>query len=104
MILGIIDRINLLSILPERGDIVTLKLVKDLTEKIGFSEEEIRDANLRQEGDKVLWETAKSTIKDVELSAKGVVFLYEKLKELSDKGNLDIKMVELFDKFEAAAN
>jgi len=56
MLLSILDRLLILRTLPEKGNIATLRILTDLKHKLSFTEEEIKEYNIRVENDKMLWD------------------------------------------------
>ena len=48
MKLNIAERITLLGILPKEGDFTTLKILRELQENIGLSEEDHKENNIRK--------------------------------------------------------
>ena len=99
------ERVSLLAVLPVEGNIVTLRIVRELQNQLGFSEEEIRrygiKNNTRSDGTTFIsWnpDMAKEE-KDIEIgeAAKGVIV--NQLKKLDAQGKLHISMMPLYEKF-----
>ncbi len=55
MKLNVAERVALLQILPAEGDFTTLKVLRELQEKIGFSEEDHKKYNIRRIGNNIRW-------------------------------------------------
>lgn len=56
MKLGIPERIRLLAILPEKGNLLTIKIVRELREELSFSEKEHKDFGIRTLGNNIQWD------------------------------------------------
>lgn len=56
MKLSTLDRISILSILPKQGDILTLRIVRELESTIGFTEAEHKRLNFRTENGRIYWD------------------------------------------------
>ncbi|MDD4689068.1 MAG: hypothetical protein PHE51_04900 [Eubacteriales bacterium] len=99
MILTIKDRIYLLGLLPKESNFITLKIVRKLENDLGFSEDEIKKANIRSENNSIFWDEKKIDNKNIEIGEKATDIIIERLKELSNEKKLSIDMIELYEKF-----
>ncbi len=105
MELNIAERIALLNILPFEGNIITLRVVRELQSELSFTEDEIKQwkiKNTMQPDGRgvVVWDsdfTAKT--KDIKIgdTAKGVIV--EQLKKLEQQQKLRLEMLDLYEKF-----
>jgi hypothetical protein len=93
----------LINLLPTAGDITTLRIVRDLQTELSFSEEEHAVLKLKQDGDRIQWDNSAETLKDVAVGPRGHLLIAERLQEISDKKELTLTQVALFEKFEASA-
>jgi len=97
--LNITDRIQLLDTLPAEGDIVTLRIVRDLRTELSFSEKEIEKVNLRTAGQSVQWNPEVELIKAVEIGPKALVLISTSLEKLSTNGRLSLDKLSLYEQF-----
>ena len=85
MKLTVKERFSLIRLLPQRADIITLTIARDIAEKAEFSQAEIKKLNIRQrEGGGLQW--------DDNISAKNITFAEPELhllKEQVDKLDKD---------------
>lgn len=96
------ERIIILgSIFEPTGKIIPLRIREDIRKKVDISQEEILDFDIKQEGDNVLYNTAKAT---------GKVFYFDftdlekneiklALSKLDQMGRIHVSMLDLCDKF-----
>ena len=49
------ERLRLLSLLPQKGTFVTMKVVHKLQQSLSFTEKEIADLQFREDGDRMMW-------------------------------------------------
>ena len=97
MKLSIKDRIVFEAFLPKQGNIVDIKVAKDLREKVEIQQEEMIKVNLRVEGAFTKWDAGKDfdieiEITDLEKSLlKKQVEELDKLKSINDQ-NLDLAL------------
>lgn len=100
MELNILERLMLASILPEKGDIVTLKIVQDLRLALAFTEEEIADHNISNENDRVTWNPeASEYVKEIPIGPKAMSLIIGELETRDKDKVLVADFISLYDKF-----
>jgi hypothetical protein len=100
MKLNIPDRLLLLGVIPKQGNFLTLKIVKDLIDKISFSSKELEEYQLTEKNGQVNWKTDKTDYeKDIELSGPEKAVIIDALKNLDGKKELTLDMLRIYDKF-----
>lgn len=101
MVLTFAQRILLLQILPDQGNIVTLRVVQDLRKSLAATEEEIKEHNIIVENvdgkSNIKWDPEFST--DIEMGDIAKQIIAEQLKDLNEKKELTENMVSLYDLF-----
>ena len=102
--LSVKERLVLSGLLPPEGDAVTLKIIRDLQGSLAFSEEEIAATKMSQldSGDgksRIVWDTAVSLDKDVELGPKATSIVVERLESLEKSKRLNMNQFELYERF-----
>ena len=98
MKLNIAERITLMSILPEKSNIVTMRLMQELRTILGFTDEEIREYGIKNDGDKIFW--SSDFEKEIEINQTMTVEIKKRLQEISDKNEVTVQMLPLYEKFE----
>jgi uncharacterized protein YjaG (DUF416 family) len=98
MLVGIGERIRLLNILPEKGNILTIKMVRQLREALSLSEEEHRDNNVVIQEDRVSW-NLDFPDKEIEFNDLARELIAKVLKELNEKDELTVGDVRLWEEF-----
>lgn len=99
MELTIFERLILLSILPQEGNFMTLKIVRQMREDLSFSEEEHKTLNFKQENDRIVWNQTSEKIKNVSLGEKAIEIIADALKKLDDSKKLTEQHFSLYEKF-----
>jgi xanthine dehydrogenase molybdopterin-binding subunit B len=101
MKLSIRERIVLLGCLPPQGDYVTLKIIQDLANALGFSEHEIKKFKLytKEEDQTIHWDEKAEELKEVTIGEKAMDVIVNSLKELNKKGKLTTGHLEVYEKF-----
>jgi hypothetical protein len=101
MLLSVVERLTLLGILPEQGNLTTIKIVARLREELSFDEQEHARLNFRpsDDGQRVQWDITGSMEKDIEIGPKALGVVYDALKALDDKEALTAQHLSLCEKF-----
>lgn len=98
--LTIFERLSLLSILPEEGSVVTLKVIRDLKDELGLSEHEIKDAGLVQKGNAFSISTeARGTRKAISVGETARRLIVDHLEQLSKNEKLSMDCLPLYERF-----
>lgn len=97
MKLTVLERLLLLQIMPNEGNLTTLRIVRDMARDLSFSEEEHAALNIQQENDAVTWNLGTPD-KDVKLGPKAQELIRESLARLDEQGKLRLAMLDLCDK------
>lgn len=105
MKLNIAERVALLNILPVQGNLVELKIVRELQNQLAFSETEMKHYKMKNRqapegGAFVTWDSDfNKEAKDVRIGevAKGIIV--EQLKQLESQKRLRLEMLDLYEKF-----
>lgn len=95
----ILDRILLLNLLPQQADIVTLRIIKDIKERVELSAKEMEEVKMEQVEASLKWSPEKDISKEIELSEVETKLIKEKLKEANDNKKLTLQHVPLYDMF-----
>lgn len=99
MELKIKDRIVLNMVMePQAGRYDVLKLVRKLREDLSFSEQEIKEVNLRaEEGGGYRWD--KELVKDVEIGEVTMGVIKKQFEKLDKEGRLHETHMDIYEKF-----
>lgn len=101
MELTVFERILILNILPEKADVTSLRIVRDLQSSLGFNEAEVETLGMRQEEGGVFWNQAAETVRDFPIGPKGQSIIATELEKLSKGKQLSMQMLDLYDRFVA---
>mgnify|MGYP001602716626 FL=1 len=101
MELGILDRINLLNILPAEGDVVTVRLLKKLRADLGFTEEEIKENQITSADNRVNWQESGYKV-DISIGEKATDIIKDAFKRLNQEKKLREEMLPLYETFMGA--
>lgn len=92
------DRIRLLGILPEAGNLLTIKIVRKLREALSFSEEEHKELKIVAKDDRITWDIAAKP-KEIDIGDQGKEIIEKALRGLNEKDELTVPDVGLWEKF-----
>ena len=102
MLLDAKSRLILTGILPKEGDIVTLRLLRELVGKVALSAEELQDLKVVSNPvtNLTTWDTEKDIPKEVEFNSKEVEFIMETMNKLASEKRLPADALDLYDIFD----
>jgi len=109
MLLNIAERISLLNVLPQQGNILTLRIVQELRTSLSFTEEEMEKwkiKNQKVEGGVVItWDEdfVKET-KDIKIGKAATGIIKQGLLRLDSQKQLRLDMIPLYEKFVEATD
>jgi hypothetical protein len=98
MELGILERISLLNSLPAEGDVVTVRILKKLRADLGFTEEEIKEHEIKSEDNRVMWKESDYKA-DIPIGEKATDIIKSAFKKLDREGKIREEMLPLYDTF-----
>ena len=98
MHLSVAERIHLLGLLPQSGNLLTMKIVRDLRGELGFSEKELKEWEIANDGDNISWNDQVQE-KDIEVGEKTHQMVADALKALDENGGITEQHLSLCDKF-----
>lgn len=101
MQLSVLDRVLLLNILPDKGDVTTLRIIRDLQAALGFGEEESAELGLRNSDGGVVWDNTKAKVHDIPIGPRAHVIISEALGGLEKRKQLSLQYLDLYDRFVA---
>lgn len=99
MKLSVLERIVLLSILPKEGNILTVRVVRELRKDVEFTEDELKKFSLQVENQKTVWDRNADAEVEIEISESQCGIIKGALKQLDDLKKLTQDHVSLYDKF-----
>lgn len=102
--LTIQDRINLMGMLPKRGNIMTLTIVDDILEKTKISQEVFKNIEAKPIGNNeaIAWNPKKAeefNNEEFEFTESEVSLLKQTIKELDGKKEVHMQNLRLVKKF-----
>ena len=98
MLLDIRDRLLILSVLPNEGNILTIRILRDLKNALSFTEEEIKEHGIKEAAEGfTTWNAPYS--KDIAIGEKATDIIKDVLKAKSDSRKLSIEMIDLYERF-----
>lgn len=96
------ERIVLLQLLPDTGNIASLRLIRDLRESLEPSESEIDEFKVKVEDTRIRWDApiaSKAEPKHFDLLPRSFTLIEETIDRLSKSQKLPLAALSLYDKF-----
>ena len=109
--LNVLERSTLLGILPKEGNIITLRLIRELTGKVGLSAQDFVTFDIKTEHDKkdpektwTTWNERGSAPTEIEFAAAEIEQIKKALTELNTNQKLKMDQMSVYDKFMIATD
>ena len=99
MKLSVRERLVLLSVLPQEGNFITLKVVRKLREGLSFSEEELKQYKFVQDKGRVTWDDSVEQSKAIEIGTQAKIIIQDALKKLNEDKKLKDEHFTIYEKF-----
>ena len=99
MNLNVLDRLILLSILPKEGDVITLRVLRDLTARLSFSEEELANLQLQTSEKGTAWRRDADKEVEVEIGQRANRLIVEAFEKLNEQKGLRAEFLGTYEKF-----
>jgi len=94
------ERLQLLSILPSSGDVITLRVVADLRMALAFSEEEMERIALENRGNgEIHWDANKAEKKEIPVGTAVRKVIRDALETRNREKKLLLDHLPLYDRF-----
>ena len=103
MKLNVLDRLILLNILPKEGNITTLRVLRDLTGRLSFSEEELALLQFKIDaGPPERTEWKQDVVGEVEilLGPKAENLIVEAFEKLDKNKQMRMEFLSVYEKFQ----
>ena len=96
MNLSVMDRLLILNLdtLPKVGNILTMRIKQQLINEVGFKADEIKNFEIRQEGDQIKWKSDAESV-DIEIGDEAKKLLIDALDKSE---NLNENYISLYDR------
>ena len=100
MKLNVLERLLLGGVIPAEGNLVTLKLIRQLREDLSFTAEEHKHFGFVEEGEKIKWNPEyASEEKEIEINDVMLGVIKNQLKQMDKAEKLTENHLSLWEKF-----
>jgi hypothetical protein len=99
MKLTVLERLNLLNLLPQKEDISVLKIVRDLENTLSLTEEEFKEFGVKLENDRTSWNEKGLEEREIAIGEMATKVCANALKEANKEKLLTKQHISLYDKF-----
>lgn len=100
MELSLKERLILLPLIPEKGNMLEVIASKALVEKISLTAEEIQDLEIKNENEQIFWsaEKERAYVFSIELTDLQKTILKKIATDLDEKGEVNLQNLDLLQK------
>lgn len=99
VVLNVLERLLLLQVLPPQGNLTTIRIVRELRERLSFSEDEQTGLNFKYDGPQIQWDASAAYDVPVPIGPVAHALIVESLTKLDEAGQVTEQYLPLFDKF-----
>jgi hypothetical protein len=97
--LSILERLQLLDMLPKTGRLIEMELVQSIIDKVRFSATEISEYALVDTPDgHVSWDQAKARDKDIEMEESEIKMIQGAIRNIDKEGKVTLESLPLVKK------
>lgn len=90
------DRFEILALLPQKGDLLTVGIVKLIAEKISVTPEETAQYDIKGIDKGLSWnDEGRDAVFDIDFTAPELVILKKEIKTLDEKREIQIGLYDL---------
>lgn len=94
------ERLLLLNALPNQGDILTLRTVRDFKKQIEFSEKEQKEIEMKiLDNGQVSWNSEKEKNLEIDMGEAIKSVIKTTLKKLNTQKKLEMSFIPLYERF-----
>jgi len=97
--LNVPERIHVLNSFPQEGSFVTLKAIRDLTAKVGFTADEIVEMQIVEDNGIVTWNESGKIEKDFNFNDAEAEIIRKELRKKDAEGTLNMGIYSVYEKF-----
>ena len=98
------DRLLIPQLFPERSNLITQVLARDIGEKVQFNQPEMKDINLRQEPNGMMrWDSKNEKVMGITFTEAELNFLKEQIKRVDGEGGFTSELAQVAQKIKDIA-
>ena len=96
---NVLERVMLMSILPQTFNFADYRILNDLKTATSFTEKEMKELVMTQVGEQVHWEVTDSPDKEIVVGDRAKEIVTAALKKLDEEEKLTDQVISLYEKF-----
>ncbi len=94
------DRLVILNVLPKEGDIMTVRILRDLALKMGLTAKEQEDIEIKElPNGQIKWNLEKAKAKEIEILDPEKKAIADALEEFNKQKKLNFGQIKLYELF-----
>lgn len=98
MKLNVMDRLVIINTLPSEGNLITLKIIRDLKNQLGITEDEYKEFDFVQDSKGFKWNEKGAIEKTFDISDVTMDIIKKSLKSVEEKNKLTLEMLPSYEK------
>jgi hypothetical protein len=97
--LTVLERMAVLSTLPKEGSFITLKVLREMIQRVGFTAEELKKFEIKEKEGKAEWNIKGNDPVEFEFSDIELDIIRKQFKKLDSENKLVQEMFSTYEKF-----
>jgi len=93
------DRLYTMGILPKEGNILTLRVTRELTSKLGLSAQELDEWEVKEENGQIVWNEKGKIPKEIEFLDSELSIIRKELTKMDNENKLTMELLSIYDMF-----
>jgi hypothetical protein len=93
------ERLYTMGLLPKEGNILTLRVTRELMGKIGFSAIELTDFEIEEKDGQIAWNDKGNIPATIEFLDSELGIIRKELTRLDNENKLSIELLSVYEKF-----
>lgn len=98
MKLSVPDRLVLLNVLPKENSVITMRILRDLNQRLSFTEEELAALQFVSTPEKTEWKDAVGEV-EILIGPKAHALIIEAFEELDKTKQIRVEFLPVYEKF-----
>ncbi len=99
MKLNVLERVMLMGVLPQTFNFADYRILNELKTAASFSEKEMKELRMTQDGDQLNWEVTDSKDKEINVGKRATEIVVAALEKLDAEEKLTEQLISLYEKF-----
>lgn len=99
MKLNVQERLMVMQVLPKEGNFATLRIVRRTQDKLGITDEEFKEFEIKQVENNITWNKKGNEEKEIQIGESATDLIIEALEKMDKENKLTVQHISIYEKF-----